>query len=116
MKYLKLVTIFYIALSMAACTSMKSVKVEKANSYAELVQHIKVGDELEITTNKGGIYQLVVKSISKDAITGSDSQVAIENIKMISKKEPSFMKTMGAVGVGLGILTVLTFGYIYIIF
>ena len=101
--YCKWFGIVATLLAMVACTTMQPLTA----ATPQLQQLLKVGDEVEITTNSGQQLNLKVQRIDDTGLHGGGRDIAYGDIRSISRKQISVGRTallvVGIVALGAAI-------------
>ena len=71
--------------------------LDDSTTHQNILKNINPGDLIHVETFKGDKYEILVKSISLEAVKGEHIEVPLDQIKTIKKKQISVLKTTGAV-------------------
>jgi hypothetical protein len=91
-----------IAVTLAACTSLRTVPVE----VGQAPEGIGPGDRVTVTTVRGEKLQFEVVRLDADALVGEDVRVAFEDIATLEVEETDPAKTGGAVLGGVAVVVI----------
>jgi len=91
---------FIALLTLTGCSTYKSLSVDNSDTSA-----VRLGDTLSITTQNGNVVNMVVKDITATHILGeNDISVALTDIRSVTRKQTSALKTTGLVIAGVLVL------------
>ncbi|MDH3311086.1 MAG: hypothetical protein OEM95_10465 [Gammaproteobacteria bacterium] len=63
-----------LLLLLHGCTTLRPL--ENVDNPEKIIEQVKIGDEVVITTKSGEEHRMIITSISKENITGGDREVA----------------------------------------
>lgn len=85
--------IIILMVVLPGCTSM--LPINGANTHQEILENINPGDLIHVETFDGSKHEILVESISLEAVKGEEIEIPLDQIKTIEKKQISALKTTG---------------------
>jgi hypothetical protein len=86
--------------------SCKTTRTIFATQQKELVNQLKVGDRVQVTTYSGEQHRFRIVHLSKNAIEGKETKIAFSEINFIEKDEIDTKKTFIFVAIVVVIISV----------
>ena len=111
-KLTKISFCLFVLVFCASCTSI--TPMEEGLVPDQVLERINPGDEIVIHTISSEKHTIVVKSITKEEITGNNKTFHYSEIRKIHKKDIDILKTTGAV-VGGYFAAVMVTGLLWIL-
>ncbi|USD35891.1 MULTISPECIES: hypothetical protein [Ferrimonas] len=88
--------VFLLIGILSGCTSNRQIDAS-GHDFSAIIENVKVGDEISITTLDGNEFKWVVDNIDDHSVAAGDEVIQFDEIKEIKKRETSVFKTTALV-------------------
>lgn len=102
-----LLSLVVLAVIFSGCTAMLPIK--DANVVENILENVKPGDQVHIETKDGSKYEILVESISSEAVEGGGVNVPIDQIEVIKTEQILVVATPLAVVAGTYVVASVVF-------